>query len=235
MSHRLIETALDGMVNEQSVFSERREGFKEYLFTAYEERAPKNGPSEFAACASCGADLRATAPGLMCSACSASIQNELGTLAEKNGWPAHAVYEHEILYLASQEKGPVPAETLAAETRYTLRNMKRKLKRLVVEGFARQDIDPADGIEKFAFPASSYSKRQFRANSEIIGSYPASVMEEVELKTVRIIITLALMLLAVLVLAIMRIPFPLLMGAFIIAAPVTSLAIWRRRREPVGE
>jgi len=233
MSLKLVETALDGMVNEQSVFSDRTGDFKTYSFTAYENRAPKKGMSEFDACASCGKDLGEWKPNLICATCMRTVREELGKLAEKNAWPAHAVYEHEILYLAARHGKPVPAETLAADTRYTLSNMKKKLKRLVVEGYAVQELDEEAGLEKFRFPLSEYPRDRYQANMEIIAGYPASVMEELELKTVRIIITIALMLLVVFVLALMRVPLPILMGAFIVAVPVVSIGIWTHRSKPV--
>jgi hypothetical protein len=57
-------------------------------------------------------------------------------------------------------------------------------------------------------------------------------MEEVELKVVRIAIALALMVVAAFVLAFMRVPFPILLAALLVAAPVTSILIWRHRTRP---
>ena len=235
MSLKLIEAALDDMVNGTSVFSERRDGFKEYLFTAYEERPRREGPSVFDACASCGEDLPDEADHVLCGRCVEKVKTDLEKLAERNAWPAKAVYEHEIPYLAASHNGPVHAEDLAGRSRYTLRNMRRKLKRLVREGFARQDLDMEGGLITFSFPEAEYSKERYRRNMAVIRSYPASLMEEVELKTVRIIITLAVMVLGMLVLAFMRVPFPILVGAFLVAAPTVSLLIWRHRARPTED
>ncbi len=240
MSLSLIEAVLNDMVNDTSVFSERRDGFKEYLFTAYEERPGRDGPPVFDACVSCGKDLSEDDDYVVCSRCMEKVREELGTLAERNAWPAQAVYEHEILHLAAntvgkQGAGTVHAEDLAGRSRYTLRSMRRKLKRMVREGFARQDLDMDGGLITYSFPEIEYPKGRYRKNMAVIRSYPASVMEEVELKTVRIIITLALMVVAMLVLAFMRVPFHFLVAAFVVAAPTVSLLIWRRRSRPEGD
>ncbi len=233
MSLSLVEAALDDMVNDTSVFSETTDGFKQYLFTAYEERPRREGASTFESCASCGGDL-ARRDFVLCAACMAKVVDELGRLAERNAWPAQAVYEHQILYIAANHEGTVPAEDLAGRTSYTLRNMRRKLKRLVLEGFARQDLDMETGLITFAFPEIDYPEANYRRNMTVVRSYPASLMEEVELKTIRIIIALALMVLAMFALAFMRVRFRFLLLGFAVAGPVVSLSIWRRRSRPDG-
>jgi hypothetical protein len=235
MSLRMIEAGLDGMVNDQSVFAERSDGIKRYVFAAYQDRPARQGPSEFDACASCGTELGEWMPNLLCAGCTKKIHDELKKLAEQNAWPAHAVYEHEILYCAARQTGGVPAEMIAADSPYTLRATKAKLKRLVVEGFVAQQIDEKACLERFVFPLERYPKERFAANMEVIRSYPASVIEETELRIVRVIVALALMVLGMFVLALMRVPFPYLVGSFVVAAPIVSLAILRRHDAPAGE
>jgi hypothetical protein len=43
------------------------------------------------------------------------------------------------------------------------------------------------------------------------------------------------MVLAMFILAVMHVPFPLLVLAFLVSAPIVSLAIWRHRRSPIGD
>ena len=58
-------------------------------------------------------------------------------------------------------------------------------------------------------------------------------MEEVELKMVRIIIALALMLLGLFVMGFFfYVPFPILVVIFLLAGPVTGLLIWRHKDSP---
>jgi|APSaa5957512576_1039674.scaffolds.fasta_scaffold70412_1 hypothetical protein len=58
-------------------------------------------------------------------------------------------------------------------------------------------------------------------------------MEEVEMKLVRIVFTLAVMLVGVLLLAFMHVPFPFLILGYLAAGAITSLAIWRHKSEPL--
>jgi len=65
-----------------------------------------------------------------------------------------------------------------------------------------------------------------------IREYPASLEEELQIRFVRIIIALALLLLGLFVLAFFAIPFPLLVAAFFGVGAVLSVAIWRHRLAP---
>ena len=83
-----------------------------------------------------------------------------------------------------------------------------------------------------ALSPSTFRMWIIRRNMAVIQSHPASREEEIEIKVIRIFIALGLMLLAVLLLAFMHVPFPLLIVGFIIAAPVVSLFILGYRSPP---
>ena len=85
----------------------------------------------------------------------------------------------------------------------------------------------------YRFPDIDYSKDRYRRNMAVIRSHPASVTEEVELKIVRIAIVLALMVLAAFVSTFaFRLAFPVVVGILMVAAPVTSILIWKHRSRP---
>jgi hypothetical protein len=69
----------------------------------------------------------------------------------------------------------------------------------------------------------------------VIWSYPASYHEEIETKAIRICIVLGVMVLAMLVLAFMHMPFPLLVAGFLVLAPLISFSILRHRKRPVEQ
>ena len=239
MSLALIKRALEAMVDGSSVLSEERDGATEFVFTAYQDKPEhdsddtrRNTRLSFESCVSCDRELVEGRDDSLCTSCGGGMASELTELAETTGWPAQAVYEHELLYLAAGHDGPVRAEDLAGRSRYTLRNTRRKLDRLSLDGFVRQELDSDAGIVTYRFPDIDYSKDRYRRNMAVIRSHPASVTEEVELKVVRIAIALGLMVLAAFVLAIFRVPFPILVGTLLVAAPVTSILIWRHRSRP---
>ena len=54
-------------------------------------------------------------------------------------------------------------------------------------------------------------------------------MEDVEQRTVRILFALGCVFLLMLALAFWGIPFPLLVPAFLVVAPITAFLIWRHK------
>ncbi len=236
MSLALIKRALEAMVDGSSVLSEERDASTEFVFTAYQDKTEHDkgrARLSFESCVSCGRELVEGRDDSLCTLCGGGMAAELTELAETTGWPAQAVYEHELLYLAAGHDGPVRAEDLAGRSRYTLRNTRRKLDRLSLDGFVKQELDSDAGVVTYRFPEIDYSKDRYRRNMAVVRSHPASVTEEVELKVVRIAIVLGLMVLAASVSTFaFRLPFPIVVGALLVAAPVTSILIWKHRSRP---
>ncbi len=219
---------LNAMVDGAAVQVEANDGVQEYLFRAYVDQPVGVGVLAATNCVACSAGLD-SAVEVLCADCAAGFREELSMLAEKNGWPAQAVYEHEILYLAARDKGPVAAEALAGRSRYPLRSMKRKLEAMAESRFLKKVPGADSGTLRYHFPELVYPQNRFRANQKIIGAYPASVMEDVEQRLVRILFVLGCIFLLMLVLAFWGIPFPLLVPAFLVVAPITSFLIWRHK------
>lgn len=227
MSLGLITACLDGMVNEEAVFRDDRDGEVGYLFCAYEGE-PQEEALQFESCVSCGSDL-GQGGRVLCASCEETVNRELRHLAQTTGWPAQAAYEHEFFHLAANHDGPLRAEDLAGRSRHTLRDVRARLKALTVQGFIGQDLDAESGIITYRFPLTEYSAEQLRRNQQQIRSYPASLEEELELKAVRICVALALLLLALFVLAFMHVPFPILVVALVVAAPIIAIRILKHR------
>jgi len=93
--------------------------------------------------------------------------------------------------------------------------------------------EPGDkpGTVRYRFPSLAYPQNLFRKNQDIIRSYPASMMEDVEQRIVRILFVLGCIFLAMLALAFWGIPFPLLVPAFLVVAPVAAFVIWRHKNK----
>jgi len=231
----IVTSCLDQMVDNTSVVSATKDNLVEYEFSAYRDSPVESGILTVGSCVSCDKDQPRPGGEILCPSCTMLLRKDLTALAEKAGWPAQAVYEHEILYHAAGEPRPVHAESLAGSSRYTLRNMHRKLDRLTLDHFARQELDQDTGIMTYHFPQIEYPRSLYSKNMAVIRSYPASVMEEVQVKIVRILISLGLMFLGLLILAFCGIPFPLLVLFAIVAAPVTAFLIWRHRDRPEEE
>ena len=232
MSLGLIQVCLDNMVDGTTILAETIGNRTEYEFSAYSDTPVRSGAMLVQSCVSCDADIAKGRPSVLCRSCADSLRKELNRLADASAWPALAVYEHEILYIAANQESPLHAQTLAGHSRYTLRNMRGKLDRMTGDGFITQDLDPEKGLVIYSFPTIAYSKERYRENMALIRSYPASATEEMELKIVRIIMLLAMLLLCTLVLAFLHVPFPLLLAMFVVVAPIIALTIWFRRYNP---
>jgi hypothetical protein len=234
LSLDLIRSCLDNMTDGHSVIHREEEGFPVYEFTGSGEEKEEKGTDLVQCCLSCSASL---APGeeMLCKECQGSLEKEMNRLAESTGWPAKAVYEHEVLYIAAKTRRPQPAAHLAGHSRYTLKRMQKKLKAMALEHYLKIDLNSDAETLLYEFPQITYPKDFYNKNIAIIRRYPASIAEDMELKMIRIILCLAVMLLAVFVLALMRVPLPILIGCFVVAAPIVALKIWRHRDKPPDE
>ncbi len=232
----IVEHCLNEMVDGTAIVSGVENGLTTYTFAAYQGKKPKTPPAlSFETCVACDADFSGTSAEAICKACKDQMQSELNKLAEQMAWPAQAVYEHEILYNASQADKPLHPAELAAASRFTLRSMRRKLDILAKSRFASKEEQSAAGIATYAFPSLIYPRDRYRANMDIILTYPASIMEEVQTKLTRILMVLGGMLLAMLVMAFWGFPFPLLLLLFVVAAPIAAIIMWRHKRTPADD
>jgi len=228
----IIKSCLKTMVDGTSVISEEIDNITEFEFSSYKNNGIKTDRLTVNACVACDSDISRKNNDIICSNCFETLKKELNILAEKMGWPAQAVYEHEVLYITSKHGLCQDAGTLAGHSRYTLRRMRAKLERLSVDGYTRQKLDEVQGIVEYEFPDVKYPRGLYNKNMDIITTYPASVMEEVQYKVTKILFSLGLILFIMLVLAIFHVPFPLLILFLIIVGPVTAITIWRHKERP---
>jgi hypothetical protein len=231
LSLSLIRSCLDNMVDGHSVIAIEQDGFPRYEFTQTKESNSEPHEVDAQSCLSCRINPR-SGEQMLCEECLDSLEKELTRIAESTGWPAKAVYEHEILYIAAQRSGPQNAADLAGYSRYTLKRMQKKLKAMALEQNLKLDLDRIAATISYQFPKISYPKEAYQRNMEVIHRYPASVAEDIELKIIRIILYLAGMLFAVFVLALLRLPLPILVICFFIIAPIVAFRIWRHRDRP---
>ena len=106
VSLELVCEALNAMADGVAVIAETNHDIREYVFTAYTDRASERGDVLSANCLACDAEPEGS-EGVLCVSCLETFRKELMILSEKTGWPAQAVYEHEILHHAAQQEGAV--------------------------------------------------------------------------------------------------------------------------------
>ena len=235
VSLAVVDACLADMVDGTSVLTEETDGVRWYEFPAYSSAPPHGGMLSVETCVACDTDVPRRTGRVVCPACTDVLRRELNTLADRTGWPAQAVYEHELLYLAADHAGPVRAEALAGRSRYTLRNMRGKLEAMALGKHVRQELDAGEGAITYHFPQIDYPRELYRRNIQVIREYPASMTEELQLKLVRIIIALAALMFGLFALAFFGVPFPILVASFFVGGVVLAAGIWMHRIEPAED
>lgn len=233
VSLRLLRDALDAMVDGRAVLYDETSLFPEYHFCAFLDKESKSGTPAPVKCICCGDNLERSGV-VACNRCFEVCKQDLNALAERCGWPARAVYEHEILYLASNIEGPVYLAAMAGRSNYTLRSMGKKLERLCLERYAAQQLDDEKGLVVYSFPEVKYPETSYRRNMGVIRSYPAAEAEEIDNKVLKILIMLASLIVVIFLASFfLRVPFPIGVLLLLIIGPVWSWRIWRSRNKVV--
>ena len=206
-----------------AITSERIDGILYFKFHTQQKGLTDETSLRVTHCVSCDQDVLIGKGAILCETCTRELETVLEAEAQKSGWPAQAIYEHDICYLAAQIKSPLSAEKLASRSRFTVRRMRRKLTLMKEAGFITENGN------QYRFPAAKYPRERYQQNIQFIRTLPASITEDIEVRVVHILIALGIQFLLMFGLAIWAIPFPLLISGFLISAPVTALVIWKRR------
>jgi len=224
----VIDILNDAAAESKGIEAETLEGLRRYSFDITPGSASQPQGMRGTRCVNCDLEERQEGNPL-CTQCAKELEKELRREAETNAWPAKAVYEHEICYLAARMSSPVSAEQLASGSRLTLRRMRRKLEEMQQTLAVREERNPESGVLSYVFPAAPYPRDRFLANLRLIRTFPSSLAEDIEVRTVHILTALGILFIALLGLAFWGIPFPLLLIVFLITAPVLALVIWKRK------
>lgn len=224
----LIKAVLDATAEDENVTRSDDNGIVVYKWGTSPKPSTEAPPAEHASeCVACAADAADASP--LCGACAELLQRELADLANRTGWPAQALVEHEIIYRATEDGATQWApEALAGRTRFTLRNLRGRLKLLAKEHIIADAMTAPS--PHYRFPTTPYDRAAYERNMQVIRRYPSARLEDMEQRLVRIMGALAAGVLAMLLLALCRIPLPLLLPLFLIYATVAAITLWRQRR-----
>ena len=209
-----------------AITTETIDGIRHYTFD--QAVSSQKSGADPAQCLSCGENFQSDKSAL-CDLCQQTLLNALKKEAEVNAWPAQAVYQHEICYLAARMTPPISAEQLAGASRLTLRRMRKKLEQMQGALAVRQQRNSETGVLTYAFPRMDYPRVAYLQNIRLIRTFPASITEDVEVRLAHVFTAIGLLFIGLLLLALWAIPFPLLILLFLITAPILALVIWKRR------
>ena len=226
----MIIDVLDEVSGESDAITPKTvDGFRQYIFKPAKPLNEATANLAMSQCVICDTDIRARNTILLCDTCSEELKATLIEEAEVNGWPAQAVYEHEICYLSARSSSPVSAEKLASSSRFTLRRMRKKLDQMQKRLTVTQKRDPETDSNLYTFATFAYPREAYRKNIQWIRLLPASVTEDVEIRIIYILTSLGILFLTLLALAFWGFPFPLLLLFILITAPILAVVIWNHR------
>ncbi len=231
LSIGIVQDALNQMVDGTTVTKMPGSDYAEYEFTAFKDRKKESDMLNAEHCIGCDTAMHRESKAVICNQCSDLLHSEMNNLAETTGWPAYAAYEHDFLYHATAKGSCVQADALAGTSPYTLRSTRKKLEKMAINHSVKQELDREQGVVRYHFPEVEYPRDYYDSNMDVIMSYPASVMEEIEIKITKIMISLGFLFLAMVCLAFYGIPFPFLLLLLAIIGPAMSVVIWRRRKK----
>ena len=222
----IIDVLNDAGAESASITAETENGIRRYRYLPDANAAALQPTTS---CAVCDAHMPHAHDNLLCTNCFDTVQNALRAEAESNGWPAQAVYQHEICYLASRAHKAISAEKLASSSRYTLRRMRKFLSEMKGTLAVSEHRNSETGALLYTFAPITYPREHYQYNIQWIRSLPATVAAEVETRVIHILIALGSLFLILLLLAFLHMPYPLLFIAFLFAAPILAIGIWNHR------
>jgi hypothetical protein len=223
----LVKAVLDATAEDDNITRHFDDGIVSYTWgTSGDHTSAASQPESASACVAC--DAATPADTSLCCACTGLLQRELAGLANRTGWPAQAIIEHEIIYRAAEGGATQWApESLAGRTRFTVRNLRGRLKALATQHIIAETTTAT--TPNYRFPANHYERDAYERNMQAIRRYPSARLQDMEQRLVRVLAALAAGVLGVLVLALCRIPLPLLVPLFLIYATVAAVKLWRQR------
>lgn len=234
LSLGLIRDSLDHMVDGHSVLSANTGAFPAWEFPTVTADPAGDGPLQVETCLGC-TERPAAGDDVLCRDCATALETELARLADRTPWPAEAIYEHEILYLAGQGSNPHYAPDLASRSRYTLKRLRDKLKKMTLRGYVAQKLDEAKASIAYTFPPVPYPRERYAKNLAVIRRFPASAAEEMEMRLTRIFLAVAVFLAGLFVLGFLHVPPVALVGLGVLGIPAIALWIWTRREPQPAE
>ncbi len=228
LSLRLIEQTLDELVSSARVEKQTVNGLNAYIFKESIDRQPhKFAPTlciysnepldgyEFSAIAK---DVRL------------QIEVELGHLAENDIWPAEAVWEHELIYLANNLPAPASTSDIAGHSRIAFKKVEQRLSELKERGMIR--FQPEN--KAWELPPLRYPTPVYKRNDPFIRQFPGALQEEMEVRLLKGLSVSLLVLLFCFALALTaRIPFPLVLFGGLTAAAIAFYRIFKAPPKPL--
>jgi hypothetical protein len=164
------------------------------------------------------------------------LQRELMGLAETNAWPSLAVREHEIISITAGKEGPIRVASVAGRSRLTLSRLQEDLKRLTSAGYIKAVLNEDQGILTYEFPLTHYNRDWYQRNDAFIRRHPSSHKDEVEIKMIRSLkAVMVIMILCFIAAIIFHLPFLILIVMSLTISAIRVIQIFNHKVQGTPE
>jgi hypothetical protein len=160
------------------------------------------------------------------------IEAELSLTATNDIWPAEAVWEHELIYLAQNLNAPTSTSEIAGHARLSFKKVEARLAELNTRGALRFNAE----LNAWEEPPMRYPKPAYVRNDSYIRQFPGAIKEELEIRLIKSLTTALLVLLLCFALAVTaRFPFPIVLFGGSLISITVFLKIFRAPPKPIPD
>ena len=230
LSLALIEQTLDQLTTSERVKKQNQDGLVAYIFNDSLNKASHTfNPRR---CVYSDEALDEKAFTAITPSVRKKIEAELTNLAGNDTWPAHAVREHELVYLAANLPEPVSTSSIAGHSRLPFKRAERHLSELKRRGTLQFD----SALNTWALPPLRYPRTVYSRQDLFIRQFPGAIKEEFEVRLIKgLSYALGILLLSLIVAIVARLPFPLVFFGSLIIAFFTFINILKAAPQPIPE
>ncbi len=230
LSLRLIEQTLDELATSDRVEKQTTGGLTTYVFKESVDRPPhKFAPTH---CIYSNEPLDGDEFAVITPQCRQQIEAELAQLAQNDAWPAEAIREHELVYLANNLPSPVSTSNIAGHSRLPFKKVERYLANLRACGAIR----PQSELNSWELPPLRYPKPAYQRNDTFIRQFPGAVREELEVRVIEGLSIALIILLFCFILAVTaKLPFPLILFGGPAVSAIVFFRIFKAAPKPIPE
>lgn len=228
VSLTLIETTLEELSASPQVVKQVNDGLTAYLFKESIDQAPhKFAPTHciYSNEALDGHEFSVIAPEIR-----KQVEAELAELAAGDVWPAEAVWEHELIYLANNLTAPVTASKIAGHSRLSFKKVEQRLAELKARGI----IQCERKLSSWELPPMRYPRPPYKRHDQFIRQFPGALQEETELRLLKALgYSLVILLLCFALAVTARVPFPFVLFGGLGIAAIVFIKTFRAPPKPL--
>ena len=228
VSLKLIEATLEELSDSVKVTKQIDDGLTAYLFKESIDQAPhKFAPTH---CIYSNETLDGHEFSVIAPEIRKQVEAELAELATSDIWPADAVWEHELIYLANNLTAPVTASKIAGHSRLSFKKVEQRLAELKARGIIQCDRKQ----NSWELPPMRYPRPPYKRHDQFIRQFPGALQEETEVRLLKALMLSLLILLLCFALAVTaRVPFPFVLFGGLGIAAIVFIKTFRAPPKPL--